>query len=94
MLTLTETASTVVKTIVAQNGAADNGGLRINSDDAASTDFAVSVVQAPEALDAVVENDGARVYLGENAALALDDKVLDAEIGEDGTVRFAIASQG
>ncbi|QTX03357.1 iron-sulfur cluster assembly accessory protein [Agromyces archimandritae] len=93
MLTLTETASTVVKTIVAQNGGSEQGGLRINAPDQASTDFAVSVVETPEALDAVVENDGARVYLGENAAIALDDKILDAEIGQDGTVRFAIATQ-
>lgn len=93
MLTLTESATTVVKAIVEQSIGTTDGGLRINSEDPASTEFAVRVVQAPEELDAVVENDGARVYLGTNAVLALGDKVLDAEIGDDGTARFAIAPQ-
>ncbi|WP_353807148.1 iron-sulfur cluster assembly accessory protein [Agromyces sp. SYSU T00194] len=93
MLTLTETASTVVKTIVAQTPGLDDGGLRINTDQPGGTEFAVSVAPAPEDSDAVVEAEGAKVFLGQFAALALDDKVLDAQVGEDGTVRFAIGDQ-
>jgi iron-sulfur cluster assembly protein len=94
MLTLTESATTVVKTIVAQSIGTTDGGLRISSDDPESTEFAVRVVETPEERDAIVEQDGAHVYLGTNAVVALDDKILDAEIGEDGTARFAIATQG
>ncbi len=93
MLTLTETASTVVKTIVAQNAGVEDAGLRINADDADTTNFGVAISAAPEVDDAIVESDGARVFLDQNAAIALDDKVLDAQVEEDGSVRFAIANQ-
>ena len=90
MLTLTETASTVVKTIIANESEAGQGGLRINADAVGGTQFTVAVTPAPETTDAVVEHDGARVFVGENAVTALDDKILDAQVGDDGSVRFAI----
>ena len=33
------------------------------------------------------------MFLEEGAALALDDKVLDAEVNEEGAVRFSIGNQ-
>jgi Fe-S cluster assembly iron-binding protein IscA len=91
MLTLTENASTIVKTIAAQTpGAESDGGLRISSKDAESTDFTVAVTPAPEPQDLVVESSGARVFLEENAAVVLSDKVLDAQVDDEGAVRFAI----
>jgi len=89
MLTLTETATTVVKTIVAQDPNAEASGLRINGEPGAPN-LTVAVVAAPEAGDSVVEAEGARVFLEENAAIALSEKTLDAEVGEDGAVSFAI----
>ncbi|KQM80746.1 hypothetical protein [Agromyces sp. Leaf222] len=94
MLTLTENASTVVKEIVSRNGAPEGSGLRINAQDAAATEFAVAIVPTPNPTDSVVEHDGARVYLGEAAAMALTDKTLDASIGDDGRVSFEIGVQG
>jgi hypothetical protein len=41
----------------------------------------------------VVEDHGARVFLTTTVADTLDDKVLDAQVGEDGSVRFAIGAQ-
>jgi Fe-S cluster assembly iron-binding protein IscA len=93
MLTLTDTASTVVKEIVERSGGPVGSGLRIDSDGTSSTEFAVSIVPTPEAQDAVVERGGARVYLAEDAAQALDDKTLDAHVGEDGRVAFDILPQ-
>jgi len=94
MLTLTENASTIVKTIAAQTTGTQDGGLRISSStDPAAGDFAVAVAGAPEPSDEVVESDGARVFLEEGAAIALSDKVLDAEVNSEGAVRFAIANQ-
>ncbi|MCX7520658.1 Fe-S cluster assembly protein HesB [Microbacterium sp. STN6] len=90
MLTLTENASSIVKAIAAQTPGADEGGLRISSAAEDNTDFAVAVTPAPEPQDQVVESDGAKVFLEENAAVALDDKVLDAQVDEKGAVRFAI----
>jgi len=93
MLTLTETATTVVKSIVAQNPDVTNGGLRIGSGAGGDRDFAISVVPTPHPEDSVVESDGARVYLEPAASAALDDKVLDAQLGENGSVTFSLIPQ-
>jgi iron-sulfur cluster assembly protein len=94
MLTLTDNAKYVVKAIIAQAPEATDGGLRINADDTGSAELGVAVAPAPEPTDAIVDEDGARVFLDENASVALADKVLDAEVDEDGSVRFAIGVQG
>ena len=93
MLTLTENASTIVKTITVQTTGTEQGGLRITSPAAESADLSVAVAGAPEPHDAVVEVAGARVFLEENAAAVLADKILDAEVDEAGAVRFAIGEQ-
>jgi Fe-S cluster assembly iron-binding protein IscA len=90
MLTLTDTASTVVKEIVSRSGGPDGTGLRIDAENDDATEFAVEIVPTPDEQDAVVEQAGARVYLGETAARALDDKILDARVAEDGRVAFDI----
>lgn len=93
MLNLTDTASTVVKEIVRRNDDTEGAGLRIEAESPQATDFGVSVVPTPSAQDAVVEQAGARVYLDESAAAALDDKTLDARVDEDGRVAFDILPQ-
>lgn len=93
MLTLTDTASIVVKEIVARSGGAEGAGLRIEAESADGTQFGVAIAPAPEAHDAVIEQDGARVYVEEHAAQALDDKTLDARVGEDGRVAFDVLPQ-
>ncbi|WBU37895.1 iron-sulfur cluster biosynthesis family protein [Homoserinibacter sp. YIM 151385] len=92
-LTMTPAASTVVKTLVAQNPEVEDGGLRIEADSQAGTDFAVAIAPEPQPTDAVVESDGAKIFLGENAAPILEDKVLDAQVDDQGAVRFAIGAQ-
>lgn len=93
MLTLTENASTIVKTITVQATGTEEGGLRISSPAPESVDLAVAVAEAPEPLDQVVEVAGAHVFLEENAAAVLSDKILDADVDEAGAVRFAIGEQ-
>jgi iron-sulfur cluster assembly protein len=90
MLTLTDQATTVVKTIADQTPDADGVGLRISAEDTAATQLDLSVVASPEPADQVLESDGARVFLEPNAAILLEDKVLDAHIEENGSVSFAI----
>lgn len=90
MLTLTETATTVVSNIVSQTGTAETGGLRIDEQD---SQFAISVADAPTPDEVVVEDGPARVFLASTVAETLNDKVLDAQVGEDGSVRFAISVQ-
>ena len=93
MLTLTDTASTVVKEIVSRSGGPDGTGLRIDAENDDATEFAVEIVPMPDEQDAVVQQAGARIYLGETAARALDDKILDARVAEDGRVAFDIVPQ-
>lgn len=93
MLTLTENASNIVKTIATQTIGTEDGGLRISTQDSAEGDFAVTAVEAPDPGDAVVNSNGAKVFLEENASVALSDKVLDAEVDSAGAVQFAIGVQ-
>lgn len=93
MLTMTPAATTVVRTLVTQNSEQDEAGLRIVSGGPAGEDFGVAITDSPEATDAVVETEGARVFLDEDAVLVLEDKVLDAQVDDAGGVQFAIAQQ-
>ena len=97
MLTLTENASTIVKDITEQISTAEgqpDAGLRISSDAAsAEPAFAVAAAGAPEPTDEVVEQDGAKVYLDQDATVQLEDKILDASVDETGNVSFALGLQ-
>ena len=92
MLTITDTAAEAVKTILARSTEADDAGVRIR-DAGGDTGFELSLAPAPAPADTVVDNHGARVFLDESAATQLDDRVLDAELAQDGSVRFALAAQ-
>jgi Fe-S cluster assembly iron-binding protein IscA len=91
VLTLTENASTVVKTIVDQSGGDPQAGLRISQDAVDSPALHVTATEAPQPGDQVLEEDGARVFLEETAAETLDDKVLDAQVDDSGGVQFTLA---
>ena len=92
MLTLTENAQTVITGIVDGAQAPQTGGIRI-AQDAEGTGLSVTVAELPQAEDQVVEAAGAKVFLDPSAAVALDDKVLDASASPDGRVDFAIDPQ-
>ncbi|MER3393718.1 MAG: NAD-dependent epimerase/dehydratase family protein, partial [Microcella pacifica] len=93
MLTLTPTASTVIENLVSREADPQTAGLRIDSGGPQSTEFAVAVAPEPQPGDQVVEAGAARVFLESNASVALDEKVLDAQVSEEGAVRFAIGDQ-
>lgn len=93
MLTLTHTAAEAVKNIVASTPDAADGGVRIRETDPAAG-FELSIAKEPQPEDTVVVTEGARVFLDGGATQALEDRVLDAEMGQDGSVRFALAAQG
>jgi Fe-S cluster assembly iron-binding protein IscA len=93
MLNVTETASSVIENLVSREAAPDTAGLRIDSGGPESTEFAVAVAPEPQPGDQVVEAGAARVFLETNASAALDAKVLDAQVSEEGAVRFAIGDQ-
>ncbi|HEX6249052.1 MAG TPA: Fe-S cluster assembly protein HesB [Nocardioidaceae bacterium] len=94
MLTLTENANNVVKTIVEQAGVGNDAGLRISQDAPDSPALHVMPTEAPQPGDQVLEEEtGARVFLEETAAVTLDDKILDAQVDQSGGVQFSIAPQ-
>jgi iron-sulfur cluster assembly protein len=92
VLTLTEKASNAVTTIVGQAVTTPGAGLRI-AEDPDSSSLGLFVAPSPEPGDEVVEDSGARLFLDDKAAEALDDKVLDAEYQPNGGVQFTIAPQ-
>ncbi|GAB3866790.1 hypothetical protein GCM10028801_39470 [Nocardioides maradonensis] len=88
-LTLTDNATTIVKSITAQPGAE---ALRIST--AEGTDgLAVATATSPQTQDQVVEQDGAKVFLDAGAAEQLDDKVLDAAVDDAGNLQFSLDVQ-
>lgn len=93
MLTLTDDAATAVKSIVERSADATTAGLRIHGTADPAEGFALTVAGAPEAADAVVDQEGARVFLDAGAAEALEDQVLDAQYDQEGAVHFALAAQ-
>ncbi len=93
MLTLTENAQTIITGIVDGAQVPQTGGIRI-AQDAQGEGLSVTVAELPEVQDQVVEAAGAKVFLDESAAVALDDKVLDASATADGRVDFAINPAG
>lgn len=96
MLTLTDNATAIVATLVRRKSEADDAGLRIHTA-ATGADgeqrLAVDVVSSPAPADRVIDVPGAHVYVEEEAAIALDDKVLDAGVDEKGAVSFALLPQ-
>lgn len=97
MLMLTETAAEVVKAITSTPQAPEGTGLRIESSvpqpaDAAALQLSTAVAPAED--DQIIESSGARVYLEPQAAAYLDDKVLDAQLDQEGQAHFSLAVQG
>ena len=93
VLTLTENATLVIKSITGVEGAPEGAGVRISQEDPANPALAVTTTEAPAPGDQVVEEAGARVFLEQNAAVALDDKILDAAVDDKGGVEFLLVPQ-
>jgi Fe-S cluster assembly iron-binding protein IscA len=91
MLTMTENAAQVVKTITAQTTEGTDAGLRISGQQSDPSAFGLNPAEAPEPGDQIVEDHGARLFLDEPAAVALGDEVLDAQVDPSGDVQFGLA---
>ena len=97
MLTLTDNAAEVIRNLTAQPGLPDETGLRISTDaQGANGDgagFRLALSQGPDQGDEVIEARQARVFVQPDAAQVLDDKMLDAEVNEQGEVAFLVVPQ-
>ena len=96
MLVLTEAAAKVVNSVTSAAQASQAAGLRISSSvpapDNASA-LQVEAVSGPGENDQVLEAVGARVFVEPQAAVFLDDKVLDAQVDGQGNARFSLGVQ-
>jgi Fe-S cluster assembly iron-binding protein IscA len=96
MLVLTEAAAEAVKALTATPPLPAGAGLRIASnapEPEAPGALEVSAAAGPSENDLVLEAAGAHVYLEPKAAAFLDDKVLDAQVDQDGQAHFSLGVQ-
>ncbi len=92
MLTLTENAAAVIRTLTTQPEVPAGSGLRIAVDRTVGA-LTLEIAATPAAGDAVLETGGARLFLDAEAVLVLEDKELDAAVDEQGSVEFAVSDQ-
>ena len=90
MLTLTKNATNVVRSLTERP---NTTGLRIAGRHDASQGFAVTTASGPQEADQVVEQDGATVYLDQEAAAQLSNQVLDADTDSEGKLQFGLSVQ-
>jgi iron-sulfur cluster assembly protein len=95
VLTLTDSAVQVIRTVTSQPELSSQTGLRIatQSQPEEPGTLALAVADGPQAGDEIVEEQGARVYLEPDAASILDDMTLDASVDEQGDVTFRLAEK-
>jgi len=96
MLVLTEAAAEVVKSVTSTPQTPDGTGLRIVSAAPEPEDpgaLTLAAAAGPGENDQVIEAAGARVFLDPQAAVYLDDKVLDAQLDEQGKAHFTLDMQ-
>jgi Fe-S cluster assembly iron-binding protein IscA len=97
MLVLTTAAVEVVKAVTDVPEAPEGAGLRISAASAETSSagaLQVTAAAGPGEHDQILEGDGARVFLEPQAAAYLDDKVLDAQLDEQGRAHFTLGDQG
>jgi len=95
VLTITHEAAEAIDSVVhSAPDAPDTAGLRIARGVApdGQEGLSLSVTSGPAPDDAVLEAEGTPVFLDQEAADILDDKVLDARV-EDGQIGFMLREQ-
>jgi iron-sulfur cluster assembly protein len=96
MLVLTEAAAEVVKAITSTPQASESAGLRIASavaEPRSPGDLQLAAADGPSGNDQVIDASGAHIYLQPQAATYLDDKVLDAQVDQEGNPQFSLGAQ-
>lgn len=96
MLVLTEAAAEVVKSVTSTPQAPEGTGLRIASSEPEPESpgaLQVTATTGPQEDDQVIESAGARVFLEPQAAMYLEDKILDARLDEQGNAQFSLGMQ-
>ncbi|MCM6774592.1 hypothetical protein NDR87_13335 [Nocardia sp. CDC159] len=87
---LTPTALEAVRSLTATEGAPQDAGLRIFT---ADQTLQLAVAAAPAENDQILDAEGSRIFLDQQAAAFLDDKILDTGLDDDGQGAFVLAQQ-
>lgn len=93
MLALTENATETIRTLLDRPDYPDTAGLRISHSEEDEAQLMVQPTTGPGPSDQVIDQEGARVFVGPQAAVALDEMVLDAQVTAEGRVRFDLVPQ-
>ncbi|MBM0204087.1 adhesin [Micromonospora sp. M51] len=92
MLTMTDNAVLVIRDLANQQDVAQDGGVRIAADTEAGS-LTVELVPEPVQGDRVVDNQGARIFLDEDAAELLGDASVDATVDDEGVIQFGFTEK-
>jgi len=94
VLTLTDQAVAAIRELTNRPGVPPQTGLRIEPQVADGVGgLALSLSDGPQAGDQVIEEAGVQVFVQNQAAPALADKALDAQVDDDGEVSFLLQQQ-
>ncbi|MBQ0900467.1 adhesin [Micromonospora sp. U21] len=92
MLTMTDNAVLVIRDLANQQDVAEDGGVRIAADAEAGS-LTVELVPEPVQGDHVVDNQGARIFLDEDAVELLGDASVDATVDDEGIIQFGFTEK-
>lgn len=96
MLVLTDSAAEIVKAITSTPEAPEGSGLRIASvvtQPGNPSELQLAATTGPAEDDQVLDSSGAHVFLEPQAAAYLDDKILDAQVDQEGNPQFTLGMQ-
>ncbi|MET8354358.1 MULTISPECIES: adhesin [unclassified Micromonospora] len=92
MLTMTDNAVLVIRDLANQQDVGEDGGVRIAADADAGS-LTVELVPEPVQGDHVVDNQGARIFLDEDAVELLGDASVDATVDDEGIIQFGFTEK-
>jgi Fe-S cluster assembly iron-binding protein IscA len=90
VLTMTPKALAVVRKVTANPKLDESSGLRIAHSNGKVAPLQVHTATGPRPGDEVVERDGARIFLGREAARQVRGRLLDAVTERNGRVHFVL----
>ena len=96
MLTLTDRAAETIRALTSRPGLPEDTGLRMSLPDGPNGQpgMVALSLESPHPDDAVIEDEGARVFVGTDAVKVVEDSQLDAQFDQDGRAAFTLSEQG
>lgn len=95
VLTLTDRAAEMIRTLTSRSGLPADTGLRMSLENTQNSqgDSVALSLEGPHPEDAVIEEAGARVFVGPDAAPVVQDTQLDAQLDDQGRAAFTLRGQ-